>query len=628
MTPRQCDYVCQLVGAHFADRPKQSVADWCCEFLRFNEPKNNGPFSLAGREYVREILDCWADQAISDMVQLFGSQAGKTASIQGGAAWTIKHNPSRFLWVMPTRDLCRDFSRNRWMTMVQSSPVLQELIPTGGMNRFKFSTLQQSIGSALVGFAWSNSPTALSSNPCDVVILDEVDKFNQGGTKEADAVNLADQRTKNTANPKRIKTTTPTLTDGLGWREFLKTDQRRRFVPCPHCGRDHPSSRQMVLIWNKDFTVFKPTGMEAQVRWDKEARRADGSWDLDRVSRSARFECPHCGGHILDAHKTVMDRQGVWTPTATAAAGYRGWHLPSLYASAKETNVGRLAVKFLQAKQSLEGLQGFINGDLAEPYASQDVSSRRVEIVTQKATDALTGRVTLMFVDVQKLGFWYVIKIFGGGEAHTIDAGWLDSWERVEEKQAQHKIPNEAVTVDSGDNTKGTGASVYVQCAEHSIALRQRDALPTMVGWTPSKGMPGHHRWRCRDAGVMLPYRSVELDPYDGTSRAGLVTIGLFEFAADYFKDCLQRMRQGKGPCVWSVEPSFAPFALKDQEPLELSEFWRHMDGEYKKPEFNRRTGRTTERWVGRGRDWPNHLLDCENGLLARATALGLMKTE
>jgi len=120
---------------------------------------------------------------------------------------------------------------------------------------------------------WSNSPAALASIPARVVILDEVDKFNEGGRKEADAVNLAEQRTKTFSNPKRIKTSTPTLSDGLIWQEFAKTDQRRRFMPCPHCGK------LVLFAWSKAFTVFPLTGNEAFIKWDSKARRPkDNSW--------------------------------------------------------------------------------------------------------------------------------------------------------------------------------------------------------------------------------------------------------------------------------------------------------------------------------------------------------------
>jgi hypothetical protein len=615
MTSAQHAYLSALLTSFFADRPKQSVSDWCVQSLRFNEPNNSGPFSLAGREYAREILDSQADALISDEVLVFGSQAGKTATVMGKAAWTIRNNPSRIFWVMPTRDTVQKFSRTRWSMLIRNSPELAALVPTGA-RRHDFSTFQQMLGGAIIDFVWSNSPAALASVPAPVVILDEVDKFDEGGRREANAVELANQRTKSFAVPKRIKTSTPTLTEGLIWQEFLKTDQRRRFLPCPHCGKF------MVLVWAKNFTAFKLTGSDAEIKWDKEAKREDGTWDLDRVERSARMECPHCGGHIRDAHKTVMDRQGEWRPTAKAANGYRGWHLPSLYSASAETNFGKLAIKFLQAKNSLLGLQGFINGDLAEPYESQDRQTERIEVVTQRFEISEEWE-KVMFVDCQATNkdggyFWYVCRAHSSGKSHGFDAGPLQTWDEVRDKQQAHRIRNDRVVVDSGwggvsDDT------IYANCVRFCeiIPSPALGKLPFAFGWTPSKGMPGRKRWKDKKTGLSVPYFMRPIDPFIGTADAGKVEMELFEFPSDYFRDILENMRRGAGDYKWSVEQTMAS-----------ETYWRHMDAYIKEPMRNARTGRITYEWKKRSSHWPDHLNDCEVGNNAYAAYLGVLKAD
>lgn len=619
MTSTQYAYLVTLLHSYFADRPKQSVSDWCVENFRLNEPGNIGPFSLFGRQYAREILDCQSDPSVSDEVLVFGSQAGKTTILMGKASWTVRNSPNRIFWVMPTRDTVQKFSRTRLMPAIRSSPVLCELIPTGA-RRHDFSTFQLILGGSIIDFVWSNSPSALASVPAPIVILDEVDKFDEGGRREANAVDLANQRTKHFSVPKRIKTSTPTLTEGLIWQEFLKSDQRRRFLPCPHC------QKFVVLIWSKAFTVFKATGQEAVVKWDDEAKKPDGGWDLDRVERSARFQCPHCGGHIQDAHKTIMDRNGEWriTPdelrlknseSSSSAAGYRGWHLSSLYAASAETNVGKLAIKFLQAKSSLLGLQGFINGDLAEPYESQDTQGERIEIITDTAVDE-NGKVKILFADVQRERpyFWVVVMLFGEKTAHVAKAVSCDSFEEIRDLQQKEKIDDKCVVIDSGDNTKG-GDSVYSNCARFCIALPRRDKLPLLMGWTPSKGMPARKRWR-NSKGAMVPYRMWGVDPYDGTSKAGLCEIELFEFSGDYFKDIVSAMRTRSETHTFSVSKESA-----------THDFWHHMDAEHKAVFFDQKTKRAQNIWVKKGRHWPNHWLDCVVGATAYADYLGKLKT-
>jgi phage terminase large subunit GpA-like protein len=298
---------------YFADRPTQRPSQWCVENLRFDEPGNHGPFSVAGAEYCIEPLDDFADTSLSDVVDVWGSQLRKTGTIMGGAAWRAVNAPCNCLWVMPSIVLAQSFARKRWLTMLRASAGTRELLP-GGAQRHDVKTLEQRVGASAFKLVGSNSPANLASEPCQLVIMDEVDKFDAGGREEADAVNLVEQRTKGQVNPQRRKMSTPTTVEGLIWQEAQKGDMRRYFVPAPCCGRHHPSSRQVVLAWSAAFSVLPKTGKEAFVVWDKEAKREHG-WDLDRVERSARFQCPHCGSDILDAQKTWMNRNGTWAPT-------------------------------------------------------------------------------------------------------------------------------------------------------------------------------------------------------------------------------------------------------------------------------------------------------------------------
>jgi hypothetical protein len=569
----------------------------------FAEPENSGPFSLAGREYIREPLDEFGEPLTSDMVLVFGSQAGKTGMIMGGVGWGIINNPVRCMWVMPNRDKASGFSRKRWIPMLKVSEPYQSLIPTGA-RRHDFATMSQMVGGAIVDFQGSNSPTNLSSDPCSWVIQDETDKFNDGTKSEADASDLADQRTKGQALPKRVKTSTPTIEEGLIWQAFRKTDMRRRWVPCPHCGK------LVVLVWSKQFTVFELTGSEAEVRFE------GGSDDLDTAAKSARFECPHCQGHIRDQHKTRMDREGVWKSTQSAAKGMKGWHLPSLYVNTPETQIGKLVVKFLNAKNSLLGLQGFINGDLAEPFLNQDTRSERVEIVTE-SLDADSEEqqakepIRIMAVDCQGRApfFWYAVREFKDGNSLGLSAGPLDTWEEVEDKQREFGVKDEAVVIDSGFGARND-AEVYRVCARHCQFVNNY-----AIGWMPAKGQPTRKRWRDKKTGYYVPWFAQSMDPFLGTAEAGKVSMDLFEFSGDFFKDILEALRQGKGSQTWAITPE-----------VDSDEYWRHMDGEVKTATRNAKTGAVSYGWQPRSKHWPNHIFDCEVMILAVANFLGLMQ--
>ena len=590
--------------AGMADVPTgETVAQWCARSLRFDESSNHGPFELAGHEYIADVLEDFARTDVQDEVLVWGSQTRKTGTLMGGVAWCILHDPCGFLWVMPSLGLARRFSRQRFARMLRRSEPTAALIPHGA-GRHEFSMLEMVLQASTINFVGSNSPANLSSNPCRRIVLDEVDKFDTGGAGEADAVSLAEQRTKDQPSPQRWKTSTPTTAEGLIWREFELGDQRRYLLPCPHCGGE------MLLAWSKQYTVFPLRGDEGFVSWDQTAKRSDGSWDLDLVERSAHVVCPHCRGLIRDIQKPGMVARGRWQATASqSAAGFVSRHLSSLYAPGPETAWGRLAVKFLQSKATLAGIHAFVNGCLAEPFVRQDIGRERYELVTQRVPADASGAVKLLTVDCQHDCFWFVVRVWLAGDSEAIDAGRLTTWEEIEAKQAEHGIPNAGVLVDSGFGAR-SDKEVYSHCAQHA-----ETAGSWRVGWLSTKGLPGRELWPGRHGG-MVPWTETKdgVEPFWGTSLAGRFRIPLLRFSADWFKDVLSDLRRQKGPHKWSVRPEVA-----------TETYWKHLDGETLVLKTHHR-GRARWTWELRHKRWPNHLLDCEVLQLLGAAYVGLFE--
>jgi hypothetical protein len=601
MTPNQKHLA--AIKRAIVKRSPVSPAEWCESNLRFNEASNRRPFMTNGAEYVREVLNDFGDGTITDEVLVWGSQTRKTGTLMGGAAWCVVNDPCGFLWVMPSLTLAQKFARQRWLRMLKASPVTEPFIPTGA-NRHDFATLVQLLGASSFNFVGSNSAANLSSNPCRRVICDEVDKFQAGGGGEASALNLAEQRTKGQVNPQRWKTSTPTLDTGLIWQEYIKGDQRRYFVPCPHCGKE------VILAWSKEMTALPKVGCEAFVAWS--GKLETGEWDLDAVAASAHAVCPHCAGRITDQHKPAMVKAGVWRATnPKAATGFRSRHLPSLYSTMPECGFGALAVKFLQAQSGTLGLQGFINGDLAEPFVDQDQQRKRTERVMELSEINSKDGALAMTVDYQQSSphFWYVIRRWFDDSCVGVAAGSCEEWDDLRAIQLRHGVKNELVMIDSGYQS----ADVLRHCAEH-CELRGKE----FFGWTASKGFSFANMWRDRETGMVTPLKLDYADPFAGTSDAYKGTISILNFLNDYFKDYLQRLREQKdGAFRWSVSREMAS-----------DEYWRHMDGEIKRFERSRTTGRTKYTWVSRGRNWPNHLFDCEVMQLAVAAFLNALPME
>ena len=597
-------------------RPSEETpSEWAVRNVVFHEEEYKGPFQTERAEYLIETLDDFADPTITDRVDCWGSQVFKTAMLMAGVCWRLKHRPGGIFWPFPTRTLAQRFSYDRLKPCL--SHTLPELIPYGA-SRHAFATLNLRVGGSKITLTGSNSAAELASTSAGLVIQDETDKFNMGGKREANASNLADQRTKRVTQPQRRKTSTPTLYSGLIWQAFLRGDQRRYMMTCKLCGNYHPSSRRVLLAWSPNYTVFKKTGNEAYVRWDKEAKRKDGTWDLERVHKSAHFVCPHCSGHIREGHKPWMLKNGLWQATAPAAPSYHSSQLSSLYSCSTETTVGKLAVKFIEAKQSVEGVQGFINGDLAEPWQSQDTLGERVEIITSRLEVTAEWR-KLLTVDCQQRSphFWHIVRAWDGKRSEGIEGGPLDTWEDIEARQSAHNIADICVAVDSGWGAYDE-AEVYKNCARRSDVI-ERDIegrLPLLAGWIPCKGIPGRRKWKDGESGLFVPYYLRPTDPFSGSSDGGKVEISLLEFSTDYIKDVLDKMRLSKDGWEWKVAQELA-----------TETYWQHMDAEVKAAQRSA-NGFVKWTWAKRSKHWPDHLRDCEVLQVALANFLQICQYE
>jgi ribosomal protein S27AE len=596
MTTRNTSWLIESVSSWFRDVPRVTASQWACQSftLSANEGRGQGPFSLHGRQYLREIIDGFSDPYIEDIAACLGTQIGKTASIQAGVAYLVANDPCGILWVLPTTNDSRNFSAERWMRNVMASPELRKLVPTGA-KRFDFAKANQQLGGTHIAFAGSNSPSGLAGRPRRVVILDEMEKFpteTRGG--EAGSINLACQRTKDAAFPKRIRTSSPAMIDGPGWSELMKGDVRRRYVPCPGCGRF------VILAWSKDHTELRITGDEAWMVWDKEARSEDGRWDYDRVERSARFECPGCGHHIREEHKLGLDAKGEWRPTQPAPKTWRSYHLPSWYAPSPSTTFGLMAVSFLQSLHGLEGLHGWLNGNAAEPWTNQSGGGARVEVITTAADAPVAGEtVRILTVDCQQTSphFYWAARDWakdGAGHSRLVEAGTCESWEDLRGTQVRLEVGDNWVGIDSG----WQATRVYQECLRWGSIKAIPGRLPVHLGWLPMKGREGAWSSKDKDGNRKLW----------GLGSAALerkvVDLKILEFSGDQVWTVLEalRRRQGQHGIRWEAV---------DSVPDGRNGYWSQMDAKHSVEVQNRRTGRAHIE-IHKHKGKQDHWLDCE----------------
>lgn len=444
----------ELIARFRAPLPSFRPSEWCEKSLELRSTTIKAHFSFRGREYMRDIIDDIASD-IHFQTRCMGTGTGKTTMNIGQLAFVMENEPSSMLYVVPAKEGqggARELNNSCIIPTIKATECLRSKLPVGGQSRHQIGGLKCVFGGNILHLVGANSPGQLAGPRRRIVWLDESDKFKEKLGREASADYLANERTKQVPRSKLIRSSTPSLDDFGIWPHLMASDLRRRFVPCPHC------SLFIVLVQSAQYTVLPlklPDGspiLMAEMRWDNEAKRKDGSWDMDRVVRSARFECPDCGGHIRDEHREKMDAGGKWIPTRAGVIGHRGYHLPSFYAPHVdfESSWGGMAKKFLDAQESGAGMRGYINSELAEVDDSQEHGRLAVEINSENF--ARTDWTALMSCDFQKLWpyLWFVIAKWS---SFKLQPPLAEGWQKHLDLHPEIKAKCQAVASDTAWKT-------------------------------------------------------------------------------------------------------------------------------------------------------------------------------
>jgi phage terminase large subunit GpA-like protein len=562
--------------SQWVPHPKQSVTEWAESNIAFSSRFTSapGPFRVRSYPYMREWLDAFHPASgVRSMALLCGAQVAKSTAIQVGMAYRVCRAPAPALWVLDTQTNAQSFSESRWQVMIDDNEVMRRHLPA---NKDKFKNLDQAFDRMHLWFIGSNSPGNLAGRSISLLCLDEVDKYKTKTKQEAAAVQLAVQRVASFPMHLIVLTSTPTTQEGSIWKAWLEGDQRRFWVPCPHCGE------MTTLSW-------------PMMKWDDSARGDDRKWDLKRVRETARLECPKCSGHITDAVKTKMLRDGQWlAENNNALPGHRSYHLSALYSVRR--SFGALAVKFLQDKQSMMGLQDFVNSILAEPWEDQITDEQRPLTVGEYRLNppAEEEEIRMMAVDVQLTVLFYVVRAFNKqGESRLIDEGQLTTWGDIEAKITEHGM----------DKLRRVGPTMAKLVVIDS-GFRTDEVLDFCVR---EKCIPGKGEDRPQGYGIKVGQvirKAVSLiKPY----RRGWI---IMLFSSPNAQDVLEWLRRGP---TWTVAIDASP------------DYLAQIDSHRKVVRRNPVTGRENYIWkqIGRRAD---HKLDCELMILALAEIGGIIK--
>lgn len=551
---------------------KLTVSQWAEKYRVLDESSNfSGKWSNDITPYLVGIMDAFNDPYIQEINFCKPTQVGGTEAMLNMLGWIIMDNPSPTMIVYPSDDLAKDTSNDRIKPSLSKTPEIKERFYENSSKELnlKFRGMR-------IYLRGSGSPGKLASKSIKYLFFDEIDKMDGASRKEASPYNLAKERTRTFTYSKKIYTcSTPTLKTNYVWQIHEDADEQRKyFVPCPHCG-------EYITF------VFK------QIRFPE---GKEGMTNAERA-KDAVYVCQKCGCVITDRDKIKMLRKGEWRDVKKNCVGRPrkvSFWLNALYS--RFLTWAEIALEFLDSKDDPEQLQNFVNSWLAEPWEDTKLKTN-ADLVLERQTESAEfvvpdwAKMLTAGVDVQENCLYWTIRAWGNYmTSQNIAHGQAFSFVELEKiMNLEYRMQNGSpmlvslALIDSGYNAD----SVYDFCVGNSDW-----ALPSKGSSNP---MNSHYK-------------------FSTVNKSGSKAFGMNLVLIDTgkYKDMIAgRMRKQNGSGAWMV------YAGCDREYAE------QVTAEHK---VNVRTnnGKMKQEWVQKTSHADNHYLDCEVYAMAAADVMGV----
>ena len=481
---------------------KLTLSQWADEYAVLSAESSAEAGRWKTLPYQRGIMDAFTDPRVETVVWMKSARVGATKIFNHLVGYHMHQDPCPVMFVQPTVEDAEGHSKSEIAPMLRDTPCLRGLVGDSKQKDGGNTILEKSFPGGVLGLVGANSARGFRRVSRRVVLFDEVDGY-PATTNEGDQIKLGIRRSEYYWNRKIGIASTPTA-KGFSRVErwFLRTDQRRYFVPCPEC------QAMQVLRWG-------------QMKWEPDH------------PETAAYECENCKTLIPHSKKRWMVERGEWRATATAdSPGLVGFHLWAAYSYSPNASWEQLVREFLEVKSDRDQLRTFVNTVLGETFEEDYASSQTPEVLLERMEDYEPGTCpdgVLMLtcgVDVQggggTVGERLAVSVWGWGRGEEAWLIWhqeifgdptrpevwsqLDSvleagWPRA--GGGDLKISQMAVDTGGGYATNETYAYARERRSNGVVAIK---GSSTRGSPAVSRGRPIDFNWRGKllKRGVML----------------------------------------------------------------------------------------------------------------------------
>ena len=332
-----------------------TIAEWADKYrvLSRESAAEAGKWETDRTPYMKAIFDCVTDSITKSITIMSSAQVGKTELLLNILGRYMHLDPCPILFVQPTVDDAKSFSKERVEPMLRDTKILKTLVDK--VNKRETGTVQEKMfPGGYVRFVGANSPSGLASRPIKITLLDEVDRFPLSAKKEGDPVKLAERRTNNFYDSKKIRVSTPT-DDATSKIQllYLAGSQEEWSLPCPYCG---------------EYQALEFEQLKYQDLVEPE------------------FECKFCGESAVESEwKKCGQTNGKWIAKFPKEKENRSFHLNALaspWISWKE-----IIAEYLNVKDDDFQYKTFINTVLGKTFTVNLDSAMDYEAIYETRED-------------------------------------------------------------------------------------------------------------------------------------------------------------------------------------------------------------------------------------------------
>jgi len=335
------------VCKNFKPPDNLTVSEWADKKRRLSPESSAeaGPWRTSRTPYLREPMNALTDARVKEICMVAASQVGKSELELNFIGYIIDQDPGSVLYIQPTIDDAKKFSKLRIAPMIRDSRSLRTKVSEVKTRDSNNTILQKSFPGGMLTITGSNSPSALASTPARYIIGDERDRWAVSAGTEGDPWELAKARQATFYNAKAVEVSTATIKGASNIeKSYLKGTQERWCHLCPECGE------YSEIIFDRikcDHTVELVKGKKKY-----------------KIIDPIKWICPECGCLIPEDKMRKQPAKWIANNPAAYKEGIRSFWLNAF--SSPWTPWKKIMTKYFNALGDTEALKVVYNTLLGE----------------------------------------------------------------------------------------------------------------------------------------------------------------------------------------------------------------------------------------------------------------------